>query len=70
MSKAFVTYAKKNLVLMIKNISKSEIIVVTEIIVIRGTARNVCNLRYKTAKEIILMVEKGIRGGICHAIQR
>ena len=53
-----VKYEKKNLVLMIKNTITSEIIVVTPK-KCRDAARNICNLRYKTPKEIPVVFHTG-----------
>ena len=58
MNKMNVIYAKKNLVLMIKNTITSEIIVVTTK-KCRDAARNICNLRYKTPKEIPVVFHTG-----------
>ena len=57
MNKIFVTYAKKNLVLRIKNIIKWDHCHYT--CKYWGAAHNVCNLRYKTTKEIPLVFHNG-----------
>ena len=56
-SKKYVICAKKDLVLMIiiKSI-KSEVVVNTQR---RGAAHNICNLRYKTSKEIPIVLHNG-----------
>ena len=66
----YVIYTKKNLVLMIiiKNIIKSEIIAITLVKSednyhytgkYRGAAHDICNLRYKTPKEISVVFDDG-----------
>ena len=54
-SKRFVRYAKKNL-LLIKMIIRDHCHYTGEF---RGTADSVCNLRYKTPKEIPILFHNG-----------
>ena len=58
MNEINVIYAKKNLVLMIKNTIMSKIILVTPK-KCRDAARNICNLRYKAPKEIPVVFHAG-----------
>ena len=58
MNKKFVIYAKKNLIPVIKNIIKLEIIVTIQVN-IEEQHIYICNLRYKTPKEIPVVFHNG-----------
>ena len=58
MSKILAIYQEKNLALIIKNITKSEIIVILLVNIV-GASDNICNLRYKTQKEILAVFHNG-----------
>ena len=69
-SKTFIIYSTKNLVLMtmIKNTIKAVIIVI-RLENIRGAARNICNLRHKTPKEIPIVFHNGSKYEYCFIIK-
>ena len=60
-SKKYVIYAKKDLVLMmiIKSIIKSEVIITTQENIVYNIAHSICELRYKTSKEISVVCDNG-----------